>query len=375
MILFSKPSITAKEQEYLLHALKHSKLCGDGIYTQKASQKLSELLQINMPLLTTSCSHALDMTALLLDLQEGDEVIVPSYTFVSTANAIMLRGATPVFVEIDPRTFNIAPEAIKQAITPRTKAIYVVHYAGVACDMDRIASIAAEHGLPIIEDAAQAVGAYHKGRALGSLGKMGCYSFHESKNYIMGEGGALVFTDDALRHRAEIIREKGTDRSSFIRGEVDKYTWQAVGSSYLPSDLLAAVLLAQLERFAEIMAKRMHIWNSYHAAFAPLEQAAKLIRPYIPDYAEHNAHLYYVVLPTREERDNFLMQLKEKGIYAVFHYVPLHSSPVGMKLGYTEDSLPVTEEYAGRIARLPLWVDMNELEIQTVIDAVLALLA
>ena len=360
MISFTKPSITDLEKKYILDALENSKLCGDGKYTSKCNEWFKNNCNINNFLLTTSGSSALDLAAILADINEGDEVIVPSYTFVSTANAFMLRGAKPVFVDIDERTMNIDANLIEEKITPKTKAIFPVHYAGVACDMDKIMEIAKKHNIRVIEDAAQGVLAYYKGKPLGTIGDFGCFSFHETKNYIMGEGGAIIVKDDSKFLDAEIIREKGTNRSQFIRGTVDKYTWHKVGTSFLPSDILAALLYAQLERSEEIMEKRMNIWNTYNDSLEELEKQGKLIRPYIPEYAKHNAHMYYIILPTEEIRNNLMDKLKERGISSVFHYIPLHTSPLGMSLGYKQGDLPKTEEYSARLLRLPLYADMTK---------------
>jgi len=370
MIPFNKCSITEREENYMLDALRN-KQCGDGGYTKKVYQLYEEKLGVRNMLLTTSCSTALDMTAILADIGEGDEVILPSYTFVSTANAFVLRGAKPVFCEIDPRTMNIDADKIEALITKKTKAIYPVHYAGVICDMDKINDIAKRHNLYVIEDAAQAVGSVYKGKyPAGTIGDMGCYSYHETKNYTMGEGGALIVKDPALLKKAEIIREKGTDRSQFIRGEIDKYSWQMPGSSYLPSDILAALLYAQTERFDEIMAKRMHVWNSYNDAFAELETEGKLTRPYIPEYSNHNAHMYYFFVKDEETRNHMLGYLKENGIGAVFHYIPLHTSPMGERLGYKKGDLPLTEEYAARLIRLPMYAELADDEITFIIEKV-----
>ncbi len=370
MIKFNECSITDLERKYMLDALENRQ-CGDGPYTKKVYELYESKLGVKNMLLTTSCSTSLDMTAILADLKEGDEVIVPSYTFVSTANAFVLRGAKPVFCEINPKTMNIDVDRIEELITDKTKAIYPVHYAGVLCDMDRIMDIARRHNLYVIEDAAQAVGSVYKGKyAAGTIGDMGCYSFHETKNYTMGEGGALIVKDGDLLKKAEIIREKGTDRSQFIRGQIDKYTWQMAGSSYLPSDMLAALLYAQTERFDEIMERRMHVWNSYNNAFKELEDEEKLIRPYIPDYSNHNAHMYYFLVKDGETRNDMLRFLKEKGIGAVFHYIPLHTSPMGEKLGYKAGDLPITEEYASRLIRLPLHAKLSDDDIDYVINAV-----
>lgn len=362
MIPFTKTSITDVEKKYMSEALLNNKICGDGKFTKKCNEWFKENCNINNFLLTTSGTHALELAALLSEIEEGDEVLVPSYTFVSTADAILLRGATPIFVDIDKRTFNMDVDLIEEKITPKTKAIFPVHYAGVACDMDKIMEIAKKHNLIVVEDAAQGVLAYYKGRPLGTIGDYGCYSFHETKNYVMGEGGAIIVKDDKKFEDAEIIREKGTNRSQFIRGDVDKYTWHKVGSSYLPSDILAALLYGQLTRADEIMGKRMRIWNSYNKKLENLEKQGKLERPYIPEYAKHNAHMYYIVLPTEEIRNDLMAKLKQNGVSATFHYIPLHTSPMGKKLGYKAGDLPVTEEYAGRLLRLPLYADMTEEE-------------
>lgn len=366
MIYFTKPSITDLEKRYIMDALDTHKICGDGKYTKKCNEWFKENCNISNFLLTTSGSHSLDLAAILAGLKSDDEVIVPSYTFVSTANAFMLRGAKPVFVDIDEKTMNIDANLIEEKITPKTKAIFPVHYAGVSCDMDKIMQIAKKYNLQVIEDAAQGVLAYYKGKPLGTIGDYGCFSFHETKNYCMGEGGGIVVKDDNKFKEAEIVREKGTNRSQFIRGTVDKYTWHEVGSSFLPSDILAALLLAQLERSEEIMQKRMHIWNTYNDAFLELEKQGKLIRPYIPEYAKHNAHMYYIILPTEEIRNKVMDKLKQKEISSVFHYIPLHTSPMGLKLGYKQGDLPKTEEYSARLLRLPLYADMSEEEIEKV---------
>ena len=370
MIPFTKPSITETEKKFITEALSVGKICGDGNFTKKCNEWFKENNNIDNLLLTTSCTHALELAAILIDLKPGDEVIVPSYTFVSTADAIMLRGAKPVFVDIDKRTFNIDANLIESKITERTKAIFPVHYAGVSCDMDKILELSRKYNLKVVEDAAQGVLAYYKGQPLGTIGDYGCFSFHETKNYVMGEGGAIVVKDRQKFEDAEIIREKGTNRSQFIRGIVDKYTWHKVGSSYLPSDVLAAMLYGQLTRADEIMNKRMHIWNTYNTEFEKLEEEGKLIRPYIPEYAKHNAHMYYIVLPTEEKRNELMDLLKQNGISATFHYIPLHTSPVGQKLGYRKGDLPVTEEYASRLLRLPLYADMSEDDLKYVCDTI-----
>ena len=370
MIKFNECSITELEKEYVINALE-SKQCGDGPFTKKAYSIFIEKLGIDNVLLTTSCSTSLDMTAILADIKEGDEVILPSYTFVSTANAFVLRGAKPVFCEIEKDTLNIDASKIEELITPKTKAIYPVHYAGVICDMDKILDIAKRHNLYVIEDAAQAVGSVYKGKyPAGTIGDMGCFSFHETKNYTMGEGGALVVKDNSLFKQAEIIREKGTDRSQFIRGEIDKYSWQTAGSSYLPSDILAALLCAQLERFDEIMEKRMYVWNRYNDAFEDLEKEGKLNRPFIPEYSTHNAHMYYFLVESEDKRNALLDYLKKNGIGAVFHYIPLHTSNMGEKLGYKKGDLPLTENLASRLIRLPLHANLSDTDIDFTVSKV-----
>ncbi len=368
MIPFNKPSITKKEKEYIMDSLD-GKICGDGTYTNKVNDWFKDKMNTNV-LLTTSGTSALEMASLLCKLKEGDEVIVPSYTFVSTVNAFALRGAIPVFVDVDPKTMNIDVDKIEEKITDKTKALYIVDYAGVVPDMDKVNDIAKKHNLLVVEDAAQAVGSKYKGKFAGTLADYGCYSFHETKNYVMGEGGAFIANNEKDFLKAEIIREKGTNRSQFIRGMVDKYTWHDIGSSYLPSDILSALLYAQLERFDEIMEKRMDIWNKYNDYFAQYEKDGKVIRPFIPEECEHNAHMFYLIMPTKEERDNLITFLKEKEIIAPFHYIPLHLSPVGKKYGYKEGDLPLTEEYSSRLIRLPLYADMSEEEVNKVCEEV-----
>ena len=364
MIPFNKASITEKEISYMEDSMK-GKICGDGKYTKRVNEWFKDKINADV-LLTTSGTAALEMAALLCDLKAGDEVIVPSYTFVSTVNAFALRGAIPVFVDVNPKTMNIDVDKIEEKITKKTKAIFVVDYAGVVPDMDRVNEIAKKHNLLVVEDAAQAVGSKYKGKPAGTLADYGCYSFHETKNYVMGEGGAFIAfkEDDFLK--AEIIREKGTNRSQFIKGFVDKYTWNDIGSSYLPSDILAAILYGQLERFDEIMEKRMNIWNSYNEFFEKYEKEGKVIRPYIPSECEHNAHMFYLILPTAEKRDELIAYLKSKEISAPFHYIPLHLSPVGERYGYKEGDLPYTEEYSSRLIRLPLYADMTKEEVNVV---------
>lgn len=365
MIPFNKASITKKELENIRDCLQNSKICGDGKYTKLVNQWFKEKIDADL-LLTTSGTSALEMGALLADLKEGDEVIVPSYTFVSTANAFILRGAKPVFVDIDPKTMNIDANKIEEKITDKTKAIFPIDYAGVVCDMDKINELARKYHLVVVEDAAQAVGSYYKGKPAGTLSDYGCYSFHETKNYVMGEGGAIIVKDPEKFLQAEIIREKGTNRSQFMRGFVDKYTWHSLGSSYLPSDINAALLYGQLERFDEIMEKRMAIWNYYFENTKDLEIQGKLVRPFIPEECEHNAHMFYLILPTEQIRNDLIDTFRKNGIMAPFHYVPLHLSPMGEKYGYKKGDLPLTEEYAARLIRLPLYADMEKEEVEEV---------
>lgn len=371
MIPFSRTYITEKEEEYIKDSLLKCHLSGDGYYTKQIHKFIEEKFNVRKALMTTSCSSALDMAAILLDLKEGDEVILPSYTFVSTANAIVLRGAKPVFADICEETLNIDPSDIEKKITKNTKAIFPVHYAGVACDMDYIMNIAKEYNIKIVEDAAQGVNAKYKGRYLGTIGDIGCYSFHESKNYSSGEGGAiLINNDEALIKRVEIIREKGTNRSQFFRGEVDKYTWVDIGSSFLPSDLLAALLYAQFEKLDEIQERRRSVYEKYYNGLKDLENKGKLRLPIIPECCESNYHMFYILLNSEKERNYLMDNLKEKEISSVFHYIPLHNSPMGLKLGYKQGDLPVTEDLSSRILRLPMYPDLKEEEIQYIISEI-----
>lgn len=356
---FNKPYMTGKELWYISQAHGNGHLAGDGVFTKRCSVWLEKNLEVQKSLLTHSCTAALEMAAILADLGPGDEVIMPSYTFVSTANAFVLRGAVPVFVDIRPDTMNIDETKIEAAITPRTKAIVPVHYAGVACEMDVIMDIAARHDLIVIEDAAQAIFSTYKGRPLGSIGDMGCLSFHETKNVISGEGGALLVNRPEFVSRAEIIREKGTDRSRFFRGEVDKYTWKEAGSSYLPGELIAAFLWAQLEDAKNITDNRINSWNYYHAALAPLEAKGFLRRPVVPEDCQHNAHMYYVLLAPHIDRQAKLSSMKDSGVHAVFHYVPLHSSPAGQRYGRVHGEMTTTDSQSERLLRLPLWVGLT----------------
>lgn len=371
MISFNKAPCTGKELAYIQQAMGNGKLCGDGPFTKKCSAWMCETFQVNHCLLTTSCTHALEMAAYLSDIQPGDEVIMPSYTFVSTADAFVLRGAKIVFVDIRPDTMNIDEKLIEGAITERTRVIVVVHYAGVACAMDEILAIAKKHGLIVVEDAAQGVNAWYKGRALGTIGDFGCYSFHETKNYTMGEGGALLFNDEKYRDRAEILREKGTDRSKFFRGQIDKYTWVDYGSSYLPSDMNAAYLYAQLEMAEEINEKRMRIYNYYKEKLTPLASQGAVELPHVPDYAVHNAHMFYMKLKDLRTRTSFIAYLKVHGILAVFHYIPLHSSKAGQRFGrfYGEDVYTTKE--SERLVRLPMFYNLDMEHVRYITDTIL----
>ncbi|WP_411834134.1 dTDP-4-amino-4,6-dideoxygalactose transaminase [Pseudoxanthomonas mexicana] len=368
MIPFNKPYMTGRELWYIAQAHANGHLSGDGPYTRQCHQWLRENTRASAALLTHSCTAALEMSALLLDLEAGDEVIMPSYTFVSTANAFVLRGAVPVFVDIRADTLNIDERLIEEAITPRTKAICVVHYAGAACDMDPILEIAERHGLKVVEDAAQALMSSYKGRPLGTLGDLGTLSFHETKNIVSGEGGALLCRDAAFAERAEIIREKGTNRSRFFRGQVDKYTWVDFGSSFLPGEITAAFLAAQFEEAATITSRRLGIWEQYHAWAGRHEASGLLRRPVVPAYSGNNAHMYYLLLPSLKHRTRFISLLKERGVQAVFHYIPLHSSPAGRKYGRSSGDLPVTCSVSDRLARLPLWIGVED-HLPQVLDA------
>ena len=372
-IPFNRPYMTGRELEYIAQAHANGHLSGDGPFTKRCNAWLEQTTGTTRALLTHSCTAALEMAALLLDLEPGDEVIMPSFTFVSTANAFVLRGAVPVFVDIRADTLNIDETLIEAAITPRTRAICVVHYAGVGCEMDAIGAVAARHGLAIVEDAAQGILATYRGRPLGAIGALGALSFHETKNLISGEGGALLVNDRRFTERAEIIREKGTNRAQFFRGQVDKYTWVDVGSSYLPSEILAAFLAAQIEQAEAINARRLALWDHYHEAFAPLEVAGRVRRPIVPAHCTHNAHMYYLLLDDLDARTRFIAALRANDIHPVFHYVPLHSAPAGRKYGRVAGDLAVTDRTGERLVRLPLW--LPELDQARVIGAVEAFFA
>ena len=361
-IPFNRPYMTGKETDYILQAHQNGQLAGNGPFTQRCQSWLEKHTGTQKALLTHSCTAALEMSAILLDIQHGDEVIMPSYTFVSTANAFVLRGGTPVFVDVRKDTLNIDENLIEAAITQRTKAIVVVHYAGVACDMDAVMALAKRYGLFVVEDAAQGVMSSYDGHALGSIGHLAAFSFHETKNIISGEGGALLINDDRFAERAEILWEKGTNRGRFFRGEVDKYTWVDVGSSFLPGELIAAFLWAQLEHADEITQPRLRIWSRYHQAFATLEEQGVLRRPVIPNICQHNAHMYYLLLDNAAVRSDFIQYMKEQGVLTVFHYVPLHQSPAGEQYCATHAELSVTEVYSERLVRLPLWPDLEPIQ-------------
>lgn len=360
MISFNVPPFVGKEKEYVMQAIDSHKISGDGAFTKKCSEWLEKQTGSPRVLLTTSCTHATEMAAILADIQPGDEVIMPSYTFVSTADAFVLRGAKVVFVDIRPDTMNIDETLIEHAITDKTKAIVPVHYAGVACEMDTIMDIAIRHNLCVIEDAAQGVMSTYKGRALGTIGDYGCFSFHETKNYSMGEGGALLIKNEDMIEEAEIIREKGTNRSKFFRGQIDKYTWVNAGSSYLPSELNAAYLYAELEVAEEINQNRRTSWNRYYQLLTPLAEQGRIELPYIPDECEHNGHMFYIKCKDIEERSALIQYLKEKDIMAVFHYIPLHSAPAGRKFGRFSGEDRFTTKESERLLRLPMYYGLDE---------------
>ena len=375
-IPFNRPYLAGNELNYISDVLDSlgdgGHISGDGRYTKKVQDFLQSRFGAEKALLTTSCTGALELATRLLDLKPGDEVIVPSYTFSSTVNPVVMAGGRPVFAEIQEDTLNIDPEDIRRKITPRTRAIFPMHYAGVSCAMDEIMELAQEHDVKVVEDAAQAVNARYRGKYLGTIGDFGCYSFHETKNYVCGEGGALLInTDDrAIIERAEIIREKGTDRSKFYRGEVDKYTWQDIGSSYLPSDILAAFLYAQLESLDVIQESRMKVWEAYQRELKPIEREGFIRLPVSPSYAEHNAHLFFLLLPDREARDRVMNRLNTSGVQAIFHYIPLHTSPVGRRLGYAIGDLPITEHMSERLIRIPLFSGMKAEELAYVLKII-----
>ena len=370
MINFNVPPFTGKEPEYIMEAVKAQKICGDGQFTKKCNAWLEEKTGTKKALLTTSCTHATELAALLAHVKAGDEVIMPSYTFVSTADAFVLRGAVPVFVDIRPDTMNIDEKKIEAAITDKTVGIVPVHYAGVSCEMDTIMDIAKRHNLWVIEDAAQGIMSTYKGKALGTFGEFGCFSFHETKNYSMGEGGAILIRDEKYIEDAEILREKGTDRSKFNRGQIDKYTWRNYGSSYLPSDMNAAYLWAQLEMAEEINDARLAIWEQYKKELTPLAEAGKIELPTVPEHCVHNAHMFYVKAAEIEERTELEKFLKANGIWAVFHYVPLHSAPAGVKFGRFHGEDEYTTKESERLLRLPLYYGLKEEEVLYICEKV-----
>lgn len=370
MIPFNVPPYIGKEKEYVMQAIDSHKISGDGAFTKKCSEWLEKQTGSPRVLLTTSCTHATEMAAILADIQPGDEVIMPSYTFVSTADAFVLRGAKVVFVDIRPDTMNIDETLIEDAITDKTKAIVPVHYAGVACEMDTIMDIAIRHNLCVIEDAAQGVMSTYKGRAVGTIGDYGCFSFHETKNYSMGEGGALLIRNEDMIEEAEIIREKGTNRSKFFRGQIDKYTWVNAGSSYLPSEMNAAYLFAELEVAEGINHTRIELWNKYYQLLKPLAEQGYIELPHIPDECKHNGHMFYVKCRDLEERSALIAHLKERDIMAVFHYIPLHSAPAGRKFGRFAGEDRHTTKESERLLRLPMYYGLREEEQQQIVDLV-----
>ena len=369
-INFNVPPFTGREMIYIKQAVDAQKICGDGQFTAKCNKWIEDKTGCEKALLTTSCTHATELAALLADIRPGDEVIMPSYTFVSTADAFVLRGATPVFVDIRPDTMNIDETLIEDAITERTKAIVPVHYAGVSCEMDVIMDIARRHNLMVIEDAAQGIMSTYKGQALGAIGDMGCFSFHETKNFSMGEGGALLMKDSRFIEDAEIFREKGTDRSKFFRGQVDKYRWVNYGSSYLPSDMNAAYLWAQLEMADEITKARMDRWNQYDALLRDLADKGLIEQPFVPDYCTHNAHMYYIKVRDLEQRGDFINFMKSKDVMTVFHYVPLHSAPAGLKYGRLHGKDNFTTRESDRLVRLPMYYALSEDDVNYICECV-----
>ncbi len=370
MIRFNVPPCTGKEFDYIKKAVENQKICGDGEFTAKCNEWLEKKTGSRKALLTTSCTHATELAAILADIKPGDEVIMPSYTFVSTADAFVLRGAKAVFVDIRPDTMNIDEKLIEDAITEKTRAIVPVHYAGVGCEMDTIMEVAAKHGLKVIEDAAQGIMSEYKGKPLGTFGEFGCFSFHETKNFSMGEGGAILIRDEEYIEPAEIIREKGTNRAKFFRGQIDKYTWVDKGSSYLPSELNAAYLYAQLELADEITNNRLDTWNLYHEGLKELRDAGFIELAYIPEYCKHNAHMFYIKAKDLEERTKMISFLKEKGILAVFHYVPLHSAPAGLSFGRFHGEDVYTTKESERLVRLPLYYQLQTDQVEYIIQCV-----
>lgn len=370
MITFNRPPYVETAMDYIQECVKNQKICGDGAYTKKCNQWIEDRTGTAKCLLTTSCTHATEMAALLCDINPGDEIIMPAYTFVSTADAFVLRGGVPVFVDIRPDTMNIDEKLIEAAITERTKAIVPVHYAGVACEMDTIMDIAARHHLMVIEDAAQGILSLYKGKPLGTFGDFGCFSFHETKNYSMGEGGALLIREERYVEEAEVIREKGTNRSKYFRGQIDKYTWVNFGSSYLPSDMNAAYLYAQLEIADKINDARLVLWNRYRENLLPLAQAGKIELPVVPEGCTHNAHMFYIKAKDLEERTAFISYLKENDIMSVFHYIPLHTAPAGLKFGRFHGEDVYTTSQSERLARLPLYYGLTVSQVDKICSVI-----
>ena len=370
MIPFNKPNRWGNEIEYVLEAIAKGHISGDGTFTSRCHQLLKETLGVSKALLTTSCTHALEMAAMLLGIGPGDEVLVPSFTFVSTVNAFILRGAIPIFVDIRPDTLNLDETRIAERITARTKAIVPVHYAGVGCEMDTIMALATQHGIAVVEDNAHGLFGRYRGRYLGTFGQLATQSFHETKNFTCGEGGALLINDPRYAQRAEIVREKGTNRSLFFRGMIDKYSWVDIGSSYLPSDMLSAFLFAQLEARDKVQARRQQIWNYYHSHLREWAEANGARLPVVPEYCENSYHMFYLVLPSLDRRQAFIAHLKSKGVHAVFHYLPLHLSTMGLRFGSRPGDCPVTEDLSDRLVRLPFFGDLGEEDLSVVVAAV-----
>jgi len=370
-VVFNRPVPVGREMEYMAEALANGHISGDGPFTKKCHALLQEELGVPKALLTTSCTHALEMAAILLEIQDGDEVIVPDFTFVSTINAFVLRGARPVFLDIRPDTLNLDESKLEAAITPSTRAILPVHYAGVGCEMDAIMEIAKRHHIPVVEDNAHGLFAKYKGQHLGTFGAMATQSFHETKNFTSGEGGALLINDSRYSERAEIIREKGTNRARFFRGQVDKYTWVDLGSSYLPSEILAAFLYGQLEQREHIQSHRKNLWDTYNLALSDWAQKNSVQLPFIPDYTEQAYHMFYMLMPNLELRQKFIQYLRDQGIQSVFHYLPLHLSDMGMKFGGKPGDCPVTEDVSDRLVRLPFHNGLSNADQELTIDAIL----
>jgi dTDP-4-amino-4,6-dideoxygalactose transaminase len=368
---FNSPSLLGNEQKYMEEALKNQHLSGDGPFTRKCNEFLENALGVSKALLTTSCTHALEMCAMLIDVNEGDEVIVPSFAFVTTANAFVLRGARPVFIDIRPDTLNLDERRLNDLITPQTKAIVALHYAGIACEMNKIMEIAREHAIPVVEDNALGLFGKYKGQYLGSLGELATLSFHETKSFTCGEGGALLINEDSYSERAEILREKGTNRTQFFMGQVDKYTWVDIGSSYLPADILAAFLLAQLEASSKILKERKRIWEYYATHLSDWAEEKNVELPSVPQNCEHPYNMFYLICPSQEKRTGLIQSLKDRGIQSVFHYLPLHLSRMGNRFGYGRGDFPVTEEKSDRLIRLPFYYGLSESEQQTICEAII----